>query len=131
MLLTKRKNAARRLLNAVKAERDASRTVAPRDAALDHEKQLAVVDAVEWAVERWASRDRVEPITVDPRAAHAAHLIAALAYLDSRFQRLDGAFVTQLIEAVAAAPPEAQDGPRLDAKAAAALLTVEVGAFRR
>jgi hypothetical protein len=131
MLLTKRKTAARRLLSAVKAQRGASRTAAPRDVALDHEKQLAVVDAVEWAVERWASRDQVEPSTADPRAAHAAHLIAALVYLDSRYQRLDRAFVTQLIEAVAATSPEAHGGPRLDAKAAAALLTVEVGAFRR
>src|SRR5260221_10866851 len=91
MLLTKRKNAARRLLSAVKAERGASQTAAPRDTALDHEKQLAVVDAVEWAVERWASRDRVEASAADPRAAHAAHLIAALVYLDARFQSLDQA----------------------------------------
>ena len=131
MLLTKRKTTARRLLSAVKAQRGASRAAAPHDAALDHEKQLAVVDAIEWAVERWASRDQVEPSSADPRAAHASHLIAALVYLDSRFQRLDQAFVTQLIEAVAAASPEAQDEPRLDAKAAAALLAVEVGAFRR
>ena len=78
-----------------------------------------------------STRERVEPSAADPRAAHAARLIAALVYLDPRFARLDPAVVTQAIEAVASAPGDAAAGSRLDAKAAAALLTVEVGAFRR
>ena len=129
MLLSRRKRAESRLVVAVKAERSARRATAA-GAALEHEKQLAVVDAVEWAVERWASRDRVEPTATDPRAAHAERLIAALVYLDSRFARLEPAFVTELIDAVAASP-EGSPSPRLDAKAAAALLTVEVRAFSR
>jgi hypothetical protein len=131
MLLTKRKSAQRRLLGALKAQRSERRALTAGDAALDHEKQLAVVDAVEWAVERWASRDRVEPAAADPRLAHATRLIAALLYLDPRFEGLQPNFVTEIIEAVAGAPPEGADRPQLDAKAAARLLTVEVGAFRR
>lgn len=135
MLLTKRKSAQRSLLRDLKAQRQGRRSEGAGDSTLDHEKQLAVVDAVEWAVERWTSRDLVEPSTADPRAAHARRLIAALVYLDSRFSTLQTAFVTQLIEAVAGAPqegsPKGSPGPQLDAKAAAALLAVEVGAFRR
>jgi len=58
--------------------------------------------------------------------------------LDSRFARLEPAFVTRVISRVvdgergaSASPDDGQSEPRLDAKAAAALLTVEVGAFRR
>jgi len=131
MLLTRRKSTDRRLLTALKAERRARHEASSRAVALDHDKQLAVVDAVEWAVERWASRDLVEASATDPRPAHAARLIAALAYLDERFQRLEPPFVTQVVERVASAFPDAQTGPRFDAKAAAALLAVEVGAFRR
>jgi hypothetical protein len=131
MLLTKRKSTERRLVTALKAAPGTTRQTSA-GADLLHEKQLAVVDAVEWAVERWASRDLAPPSSTDPRAAHAARLIAALMYLDPRFERLEPAFVTQLMENVASAPPdELHEGPRLDAKAAAALLTVEVGAFRR
>ena len=128
MLLTKRKAAQRRLVTGIKRARDrvpASNTTA----ALDHEKQLAVVDAVEWAVERWASRDFLARPVADPRAAHAARLIAALTYLDPRFERLDPAVVTGIIDSVATPGPDSPG--RLDAKAAAALLAVEVGAFRR
>ena len=131
MLLTKRKSTERRLVTTLKAERRASRAATPPTATLDHDKQLAVVDAIEWAVERWASRDLVERSATDPRAAHANRLIAALIYLDPRFERLELPFVTQVIETVASAPSDTVTGPRLDAKAAAALLAVEVGAFRR
>jgi hypothetical protein len=131
MLLTKRKSADRRLVTALKAARRTSHETSPRAADLHHEKQLAVVDAVEWAVERWASRDSAPPNATDPRAAHAARLIAALVYLDARFERLKPGFVTQVIEGVASSPTSEHEVPRLDAKAAAALLTVEVGAFRR
>ena len=128
VLLTKRKNDHSRLLSIVKRRQN----VEPRaSAALVHEKQLAVVDAVEWAAERWASRDLVEDGIGDPRAVHAARLIAALVYLDERFGRLGDAFVTEIIDRVASAGPDAASGPRLDAKAAAALLTVEVRAFGR
>jgi hypothetical protein len=131
MLLTKRKRSAHRLLTSVKAARNVREPTAPHEASLDHEKQLAVVDAVEWAVERWGSRDLVEPSASDPHAAHAKRLIAALVYLDERFARLEPALVTQVIERVAGPGPTAASEPSLDAKAAAALLTVEVGAFRR
>jgi hypothetical protein len=131
MLLTKRKRAERRLLTAVKAARTASEPLLPQDGALDHEKQLAVVDAVEWAVERWGSRGLSEPHADDPQAAHAQRLIAALVYLDQRFARLDPGRVAQVIERVAGPLAFAASEPSLDPKAAATLLTVEVGAFRR
>ena len=137
MLLTKRKSAERRLLSTSKARRDLGSMASPASVALDHEKQLAVLDAVEWAVERWTSRELATPGSTDPHHAHAARLIAALIYLDSRFARLEPVFVTRVIsrvvdfEAGPNAAPDAQSGPPLDAKAAAALLTVEVGAFRR
>jgi hypothetical protein len=131
MLLRKRKSAKRGLISAIKARRRASDAGSPRASAIEHEKQLAVVDAVEWAVERWASWDLVEPSATDPRPAHAARLIAALVYLDARFQRLDPAFVTRIIEDVAGPRPAEPGRSRLDAKAAALLLTVEVRAFSR
>ena len=133
MLLTKRKSAARHLLSTVKAR--TALDPSPPSGALDHEKQLAVVDAVEWAVERWGSPELAAPGTTDLRAAHAASLIAALIYLDSRFEHLEPAFVSQVISQVIgdaeSAPTEGASRPPLDAKAAAALLIVEVGAFRR
>lgn len=131
MLLKKRKSEKRSLLSARKARRRASDAVSPHAAALEQEKQLAVVDAIEWAAERWASPDLVEPGATDPRPAHAARLVAALVYLDARFERLEPAFVTRIIEDVAGTSPAEQRRPRLDAKAAALLLTVEVGAFSR
>lgn len=131
MLLTKRKRAQRRLISALKARLGAGGAVTPQGASLDHEKQLAVVDAVEWAVERWASRDLALRAAADPRVAHAARLIAALVYLDPRFSALQVPFVTRVIEAVVGAPEPGGGGPQLDEKAAAALLMVEVGAFRR
>ena len=137
MLLTKRKSAERRLLSTSKA-RAGLASAAPRPSvALDHEKQLAVLDAVEWAVERWTSHELAPPSITDPRQAHATRLIAALIYLDSRFAHLEPAFVSRVISRVvdfedpASAAPDGPSLPRLDAKAAAALLTVEVGAFRR
>jgi len=132
MLLTKRKSSERRLLSTSKARRDLGRIASPSSVALDHEKQLAVLDAVEWAVERWTSREFATPGSTDPHRAHAARLIAALIYLDSRFARLEPVFVTQVISRVVDFEAGAsQSGPPLDAKAAAALLTVEVGAFSR
>jgi hypothetical protein len=128
VLLTKRKNDQSRLLSIVKRRRNPEPAAS---AALAHEKQLAVVDAVEWAAERWAARDLIEHGAGDPRAAHAARLIAALVYLDERFGRLKDAFVTEIIDRVASAGPNADSGPRLDAKAAATLLAVEVRAFGR
>jgi hypothetical protein len=128
MLLTKRKKAERRLLSALKAQQSGTPLPASPVVALDHDKQLAVVDAVEWAAERWATRELIAAGSADPRAAHATRLVAALVYLDARFERLDPAFVTQVIEDVTRPTPA---GRRLDAKAAAALLAVEVGAFRR
>lgn len=71
------------------------------------------------------------PATADPRSIHTAQLITALVYLDSRFARLTPSFVAEVIDRLASAPADGPAGPRLDAKAAAALLTVEVGAFRR
>jgi hypothetical protein len=131
MLLTKRKSAQRQLISAAKAERRAGLAASPDDGALDREKQLAVVDAVEWAAERWAARDLAPPNAPNPRAAHAVRLIAALVYLDARFARLDPSLVIQVVERVTSSSPAGDTGPRLDAKAAAALLAVEVGAFRR
>jgi hypothetical protein len=131
MLLTKRKGTQRRLLTSTKAGANAALASAPPELALDHDKQLAVVDAVEWAAERWSSSDLADRSATDPRPAHAARLIAALVYLDARFERLDPRFVSEVIDGVATPPAPGQPGPRLDAKAAAALLTVEVGAFRR
>ena len=128
MLLTKRKKGPSRLLSVVKRRQNLE---PPSSAASVHEKQLAVVDAVEWAAERWASRDLIEHGVDDPRAVHAARLIAALVYLDERFGRLGDAFVTEIIDRVASAGADVASGPRLDAKAAAALLTVEVRAFGR
>jgi hypothetical protein len=128
MLLTKRKAGQRRLLSTTKARQGAA--AEPGSAVpLDHEKQLAVVDAIEWAAERWADRDVAAQTAPDPKSWHAARLIAALTYLDARFDRLDPTFVTQVIDGVTSEP--ALEGARLDAKAAAALLAVEVGAFRR
>ena len=131
MLLTKRKRAHSRLLGSAKARAAAAPPAALADLALDHDRQLAVVDAVEWAAERWASRQHAPPGAPDPCPAHAARLIAALTYLDARFQGLEPRFVTELIDGVASPAETEHAGPRLDAKAAAALLTVEVGAFRR
>jgi hypothetical protein len=132
MLLTKRKRTRSRLLGRVKARTAAELpAAASADLALDHHRQLAVVDAVEWAAERWASRELAPPGAPDPRPAHAARLIAALGYLDARFARLDPSFVTEVIDGVANPAQTEHAAPRLDAKAAAALLTVEVGAFRR
>lgn len=128
MLLTKRKRARPRLLRAQKAQTAQARAEAD-DAARDHDKQLAVVDSVEWAAERWSEPELDRLPTAEPRALQTAQLIAALVYLDPRFSRLDPEFVAEIIDRVADAPSPA--GPRLDAKAAAALLTVEVGAFRR
>jgi len=128
MLLTKRKRALNRLLQARK-ERAARSRAESDDAARDHDRQLAVVDSVEWAAERWTEPDPAGLPTAEPHALQTAQLIAALVYLDPRFSRLSHSFVAEIIDRVANAP--SQLGPRLDAKAAAALLTVEVGAFRR
>lgn len=119
-----------RLLSLAKARQSQPPAVS-ESAALVHEKQLAVLDAVEWAVERWCSRAEISEAVADPRPTHSAHLIAALVYLDPRFERLDAAFVTDIIDRVVDQPVASNSGPRLDAKAAAALLTVEVGAFGR
>lgn len=128
MLLTKRKRALHRLLQARKARAALSRAESDADAR-DHDKQLAVVDSVEWAAERWSEPDLTGLTTAEPHALQTAQLIAALVYLDPRFSRLDPGFVAEILDRVANA--HSQGGPRLDAKAAAALLTVEVGAFRR
>jgi hypothetical protein len=128
MLLTKRKRARPGLLRAQKARTAQARAEAD-DAARDHDRQLAVVDSVEWAAERWSEPELGRVPTAEPRALQTAQLIAALVYLDPRFSRLDPEFVAEIIDRVTDAPSLA--GPRLDAKAAAALLTVEVGAFRR
>jgi len=130
MLLTKRKRALNRLLQARKARAALTRAESD-DPANDHDKQLAVVDAIDWAAERWSEPDLARPSTTEPHALHTAQLIAALVYLDPRFSRLDPRVVSEIIDRVANAPSDASRGPRLDAKAAAALLTVEVGAFRR
>jgi hypothetical protein len=128
MLLTKRKRALNSLVQARKT-RAARAGAESEDAARDHDKQLAVVDSVEWAAERWSEPDLAGLATAEPRALQTAQLIAALVYLDPRFSRLNPNFVAEIIERVANA--HSQVGPSLDAKAAAALLTVEVGAFRR
>ncbi len=127
VLLTKRKTTHSRLLSLTKARQSLPADV-DAAAALVHEKQLAVLDAVEWAAERWTLR---EGPAGDPRATHAARLVAALVYLDPRFERLDPAFVIELIDRVVDPPLALATGPRLDAKAAAALLMVEVAAFGR
>ena len=128
MLLAKRKRPLSCLLQARKA-RAALERAESNDAARDHDKQLAVVDAVEWAAERWSEPDLARPPTAEPHALQTEQLIAALAYLDPRFSRLDPRFVAQIIDRVADTLDHG--GSRLDAKAAAALLAVEVGAFRR
>lgn len=128
MLLTKRTKQSR-LLSRTKARQSPPPALA--DAALVHEKQLAVLDAVEWAAERWTLHEGRLDDATDPRATHAARLVAALVYLDPRFARLDAAFVIDIIDRVVDPPLTLATGPRLDAKAAAALLMVEVAAFGR
>ncbi len=130
VLLTNRKALHSRLLSVSKARQSAPAAVGEA-AALVHEKQLAVLDAVEWAVERWSPHSEISEAAADPRPTHSAHLIAVLVYLDPRFGRLGSAFVTAIIDRVVNPPLASNAGPRLDAKAAAALLTVEVGAFGR
>jgi len=86
--------------------------------ALEHDKQLAVVDAGRvGSGALGGARFRVES-TSDPRLSHATRLMAALVYLDSRFERLEPSFVTELIEGRGRARrPTPPPRPRLDAKA--------------